>query len=99
VAQLSLSGLKLLQLRRVRRRFVWIKLYPANAGPRVCHFDESRFLEIGRTRNCVYQIWNQIGAPLIDVLHLRPALIDTLLQANEAIIAAAEPDSDNDDDE
>jgi hypothetical protein len=35
----------------------------------------------------VDQVRDQIRAPLIHILHLRPALIDFLLQANQPIIA------------
>ena len=94
-----MGGLKLLDLRRIGRRFVRVKLHATDAGPRVRHFDERRFFKIGCAGNSVHQIWNQIGAPLIDILHLGPALIDTLLQPDEAIVAAAQRNGRNDDNE
>jgi hypothetical protein len=47
----------------------------------------------------VYEIWNQICASLIDVLHLCPTLIDSLLQADEAIVAAPQREDRNNHDE
>jgi len=39
--------------------------------------------------HCIHKVRDQICAPLIDVLHLRPALIDSLLQTDQAIVTAA----------
>src|SRR4029077_949130 len=97
--QLSLRSLKLLQLRGIRRRFIGIKLHASDAGPRIRHFSERRLLEIGRARNRVHEIRDQICAPLIDVLHLRPTLIDALLQPDKTIIAAGDCKCSDDDNE
>src|SRR5207244_1014047 len=44
---------------------------------------------VRRAGNRVHEIRNQICPPLIHILHLRPALIDALLQADETIVTAA----------
>src|SRR5205823_1662296 len=72
---------------------------PPDTRPRVRHFRERRFLEIGRARDRVHQVGDQIGAPLVNVLHLRPLLVDILLQAYQSIVSAAEKQGDNEGDE
>src|SRR2546423_13939075 len=67
---------------------IWIDLDPAYAGARVRHFGQRRFFKISRALPRVDEVRDQIRAPLIHILHLRPALIDFLLQANQPIIAA-----------
>ena len=79
IAQLSLRSLKLVQLRGIRRRFVGIKLDASDARARIRNFHKRRLLEISRARNGVHEIRNQICAPLIHILHLRPTLIDSFV--------------------
>ena len=95
-AQLALRFLELLQLCRIRWRFVRIKLNPAHTGSCISHCFQCRFLEVGCARDRVHEIRNQIGAALIHVLHLRPLGVDVLLHADKAIVTACNRDRTND---
>ena len=66
-----------------------VDLHPADAGTRVCYLGQGGFLKICRALHGVDQVRDQIRAALIHILHLRPALIDLLLQTNQPIIAAS----------
>src|SRR6266536_6267362 len=48
IAQLPLSSLELLQLRRIGGRLVWVELHTTDAGACIRYFDEGRFLDIRR---------------------------------------------------
>src|SRR5205814_7231109 len=91
VAQLTLRLLEFLELCCVGRCLIRIErhLHTTDAGTRVRDFRQGRFLKIGRSGNGVNQIRNQIGASLINVLYLGPALIHLLLQADKPIIATS----------
>ena len=93
VAQLSLRRLKFLQFCRVGWSVIGIDLHPPDAGASIRHFRQCRFLKICRALNGVDQVRNQIGAALIDILHLGPALINLLLERDQSIIAGGDSTS------
>src|SRR6266478_1145418 len=43
------------------------------------------------------EVGNEVGAPLVDVLDLRPFFVDVLLEADEPVLDADRPDHDADD--
>src|SRR5205085_1689491 len=65
-------------------------LYSCTALLKFPRSTEIRFFKIGRALHGVDQVRDQVRAPLIYILHLRPALIDFLLQTNQSIIAAGD---------
>src|ERR1700720_1987079 len=98
IAQLALRRLEFFQLFGIRRRFTRIELHPSDTRPRVGHLDNCRFLEIGRTLHRVYQIRNEIRAPLIDRLHVPPFLVHVLVERDKPVVGAPEkqPNDEND---
>jgi len=88
-AQLPLRLLEFFQLSRVRWSLIRVKFYLAHAGARICHFGQRRFFKIGRALHGLDEIRNQIGATLIDRLHVRPFLVHVLLQRDETIVSSA----------
>ena len=94
-AELGLRGLELLELRGIRRSAARGELHAADAGAGLGHFEHGGFLETGRARDGVDEVRNQIGAALIDVLHLGPGRVGALLESDETIVDAARPEADS----
>ena len=79
-AQLPLGLLEFFQLGRIGRRLARIELHLADAGPRVGHFGQRRFLEIRRAGHRADEVRDQIGAPLVDRLHIGPFFVHVLFE-------------------
>ena len=93
---MSLGGLKLFELGGISGRFVRIELHASDTGACVRHFPKSGFFEIGRPETVLTRFGIKICAPLIDILHLGPALIDALLQIDQPIVTAAQTEPSKD---
>src|SRR6266542_3872610 len=97
-AQLGLRLLELLERRRIVDQ-LGRRLDPGHAGPRPGHFLEHGAFLRGEALDRLDQVRDQVGATLVDVLDLRPLLVDELLAAHELVVDADRPDQTTDDDD
>ena len=80
--------LEFLQLRGVGRRLARIEFHLSHTGPGIRHFRQRRFFEVRRAGHGIDEVRDQIGAPLVDRLHVGPLLVHVLFQRDQPIVTA-----------
>jgi hypothetical protein len=66
-----------------------VDLHLPHLGARLDHRGERLLLEVGGSLDRRHQVGDQIGAALVDVLHLTPGTVGRLLQLDEAVVGSA----------
>src|SRR5262249_19698549 len=96
--KLILRLLELLQRLRILERFRR-ELDRRGAGPRLRDLFQHRALLRRESLDRFDQVRDQVGPALIDVLHLRPLLVDVLIEPDELVIDGDRPHGDTADED
>src|SRR4029450_305847 len=92
--ELALRLLELLQRLGILQRFRR-ELDRGGAGPRLRHLFQHRALLRRETLDGLDQVRYQVGPALIHVLHLRPLLVDVLIEPDELVVDGDRPQGDS----
>ena len=94
--KLSLRLLKLGELGGIGGSGVGTQLHLADRRARVGDFRQGGLLKIGGAGHGVDEVGDEVGAPLVDILHLRPLRVHCLGPVDETVVGADGRDDHND---
>ena len=95
---MALRLLVLGELGGVGRGLVLIDIDLADGGTGLGDLDNRRLLEVGGALDGLHEVRDQVGAALVDILHLGPRGVDCLRAADQTVIAADGGKDDEEDD-
>ncbi len=95
-AELALGFFKRGEGGGVGRRAGGGQLHAADGGAGGDDLGEGGLLEVGGAGDGVDEVGDQVGAALVHVLHLRPRGVGALLEGDEAVEDAADPEAEDD---